>query len=226
VGLAVAGAVATSACASAGRTGDENAATPSDASPASRSVHPVTTVIVTDDPVVSAAGVSAETSWSGLLARSLDRNGSPMALSSDVVDSAGFADDESPGRPSFSEVVADTVVHSTQLVIFFDTQVGAAGATAVGEGAAEAFRAVEEAAPDALIVVVGPYRMASDGSAPDEELRRAVRGAAQGAEVAVTYVDPVDEAWPAGASQQLIADLLFPHVAPLVRALAESGAFE
>lgn len=193
--------------------------------PVSSSVHPVTTVVVTDDRSVAAAGPSGDGAWPGLLAASLQRAGAPLAVTLAAVDGTGFA----PGGPtavSFTDLVADRVARSTQLVIFFDTDLSGTGAATIGKGAAAAFAAVEEAAPDARIVVVAPYRFAAGAAAPDEDVRTAVQEAVRHAEVAVTYIDPVAEDWPTGATQQQIADLLHPPLVDLVRALAESGAFE
>jgi hypothetical protein len=148
-----------------------------------------------------------------------------MTLTQAAIQGAGFATND-PSGPSFTELVVDHVVHSTQLVVFFDTALGAADARAVGDGAAAAFKAVEEAAPDAVIVVVGPYRSSAEASEPGDEVRGAVRDAAQSAEAPVTYVDPLAERWPVGASQQQIADLLSGQMAPLAKSLAESGAFD
>jgi hypothetical protein len=187
-------------------------------------VHPVATVFVTDDPSVAAAGSSAAGTWAGLLAADLDRDGSPMDVTLGVLDGAGFAPD-SAGAKSFTRVVTDSVEPSTQLVFFFETRFGSAGGQAVAQGADQAFKTVEEAAPDALIVVVGPY-LAPDAGGPGDDLRDALRDAAARAEAPTTYVDPVAEDWPIGASQQQIADLLKPHVADMVGGLARSGAFD
>jgi hypothetical protein len=192
---------------------------------ASSAVHPVTTVVVTDDPAVTTKGASAESAWPALLAARLAASGAPMTLSVAAVDGAGFAADRSAAS-SFTELVVSHVVHSTQLVIFFDTALGAANAPAIGEGAAAAFKTVEEAAPDAVIVVVGPYRFSADAPEPGDAAQRAVRDAARGAEVAVTYVDPAAGGWPTGPGQSQIAQLLHDEIGPLVKALAESGAFD
>lgn len=234
-GLAVGPVLATAACATAVPRGEAGggaaAAVPAlstvEASepPGSSSVHPVTTVVVTDDPAVSAAEASGEEAWPGLLAAELGRTGAPATITSAAADGAGYAADGGDG-PTFTDLVVEQVVHSTQLVIVFDTELGGAGAPAVEEGAAAAFKAVEEQAPDALLVVVAPYRFSPDAPAPTEDVRGAVRAAADGAEVAVTYIDPVAEGWPTGIDQQQIASLIHAHIAELAGALARSGAFD
>lgn len=218
-GLAVGPVLATAAAAPA--TSAVEASDP----PVSSSVHPVTTVAVTDDPAVSAAGASGAGAWPALLATELARTGGPADITTGAAEGAGYATDDA-SAPSFTDLVLEQVVHSTQLVIFFDTEIGGANAPAVEEGAAAAFKAVEEQAPDALIVVVAPYQFSPESQAPGEDVRGAVRAAADGAEVAVTYIDPVAEGWPTGIDQQQIAVRISEHIAELANALARSGAFD
>jgi hypothetical protein len=195
------------------------------ADPESATVHPVTTVVITDDPAVVDAGSSAEGAWPGLLAARLETSGSPLALTPVAVEDAGFAAEE-PAGPAFTDLVLATVSHSTQLVVFYDSQWGEAGATEVTRDAEQAFSAVEEMAPDALVVVVGPWQPSPEAARPDPTATDAVQAAVDASVVAVTYVDPVADGWPAGAGQQQLADLLYPHVSDLVAALANSGAFD
>jgi hypothetical protein len=223
-GLAVGAVVVTSGCAAEGMAGEVDDAT-STSPEASSSVHPVTTVVVTDDPAYSAAGSSADGTWPALLAANLADEGGPLELTSAAAQGAGFAPDD-PSEPSFTDLVVERVDHSTQLVVFFETAFGSADARAVGDGAAAAFKSVEEAAPDAVMVVVGPYRASADAPEPTDEVRGALRDAAHGAEAPATYVDPVAERWPVAAGQQQIADLLTEPLAPLAKSLAESGAFD
>ncbi|SDY66716.1 hypothetical protein SAMN05661080_04217 [Modestobacter sp. DSM 44400] len=227
LGLIACTAVLVGSCASGGDVRGEGPGAPSATVVPSTSArtHPVTTVVVSDDPAVSAAGPTATGAWPGELAALLEGSGTALDLEVAAKDAAGFAV-EDPAAPSFADLVRDRVVHSTQLVVFSETQFGSAAAPDVAQGAREAFAAVEEAAPDALIVVVAPWTSAPDLPAPTAEVRAAVHAAAQSAEVAVTYVDPVADGWPTGASQQQVAELLLPDVAPLVTALAGSGAFD
>jgi hypothetical protein len=190
------------------------------------SVHPVTTVVVTDDPTVVAEGSIVENSWVGELADRLEAAGSPLALTSGAVDPSGFAADGSREGTRFAGLVAEHVVHETQLVVFFEADLGAAGAAQVEDGALEAFNAVEEAAPDAHVVVVGPHRYDPGTAEPSDEVRQALRNAAQRAEVVVDYIDPVAEGWPAGVPAAQFAELVLPHVAELVAGLSQSGAFD
>jgi hypothetical protein len=196
-------------------------ATPPAQDPAG-SVHPVTTVVVTDDPAVVAAGTGVEGTWVGGLADRLEAAGSPLALTIAAVDPSGFAADGA----SFTDLVVEQVVHETQLVVFFEAELGSVDATAVADGALEAFNAVEEAAPDAYVVVVGSHRYLPGAAGPSEEVRQAVQDAARRAEVVVDYIDPVVEGWPAGASATGFAELVLPHVEQLVAALSQSGAFD
>jgi len=189
---------------------------------ATGSVHAVTTVLLTDDPAPSERG---STTWPDALADRAARSGTPLALEVTATEGAGFAS-VAPGGVSFTDLVVEHVGHATQLVVFSENRFGSATASSIEDGAAAAFAAVEQAAPDALIVVVAP-RAAPTGSAdPGPEVRAALRAATTSAEVAVTYVDPVAEEWPTGARPQQVADLVFADIAPVVEALARSGAFE
>jgi hypothetical protein len=193
--------------------------------PAARSTHPVTTVVVSDEPAVAAAGQSAAGAWPGAVAQRLAAAGTPLELQVVADPAAGFAAD-APTDPSFTALVLQHVAPDTQLVVFSETRFGSAAASAVSQGAKEAFAAVERQAPDALIVVVAPWPSSADLPAPGPEIRAAVQTAAQGAEVTVTYVDPVTEGWPTGADQQQIAELLSRDITPVVTSLASSGAFD
>jgi hypothetical protein len=193
--------------------------------PVAGSTHPVTTVVVSDDPAVSAAGQSAAGAWPGAVAQRLAASGTPLELQVAADPAAGFAVDV-PTDLSFTDLVLQRVAADTQLVVFSETRFGSAAASEVGQGAKEAFAAVERQAPDALIVVVAPWPSSADLPAPGPEVRAAVQTAAQGAEVTVTYVDPVTEGWPTGAGQQQIAELLSRDIRPVVMSLATSGAFD
>jgi hypothetical protein len=227
-GIALASALAVSAC--GGSMGaaavpvppSSLPATPPAQDPAGGSVHPVTTVVVTDDPAVVAAGTGVEGTWVGGLADRLEAAGSPLALTIAAVDPSGFAADGT----SFTDLVVEQVVHETQLVVFFEAELGSGDATAVADGALEAFNAVEEAAPDAYVVVVGSHLYLPGAAGPSEEVRQAVQDAARRAEVVVDYIDPVVEGWPAGVSATEFAELVLPHVEQLVAALSQSGAFD
>jgi hypothetical protein len=188
------------------------------------SVHPVTAVVISDDAALSAGGVPDEAAWPALLAAALDGTGTPLDVQVAVTEGAGFAPDAS--GETFTDLVLGKVVHSTQLVFFFETRYGNASAQGVQEGARLAFKNVEEQAPDALIVVVGPWAAGPDNPGPRGGISSAVAEAALGAELPVTYVDPVAEGWPDDAGEQQIADLPRPHVADLAAALAGSGAFD
>lgn len=230
VGLATACAMVVCACGSAGdgtapapsaaslRATPDHADEPIEVEPAA--LHPVTTVVITDDPVAVAAGSTSGQDWPSLLATILARAGTPLDLTPAAVEGAGFAG----GGRHFTGLVQDLVTHPTQLVIFFDTE-GAVDASAVQTGVAEALSAVERQAPDALAVVVAPLATGGELEA-GMEVRAGMREAAHGSEVTVTYVDPNTEGWPIGASQQQVADLLYDHLAQLVELLAKSGAFE
>lgn len=187
-----------------------------------RGPHAVTTVVITDDP---AAGSPAGDGWPHELAARAEESGSPLELDVVAVGGSGYRPG-TPTGPSFTDLVADHVVHSTQLVVFAENDLGTATAADVGRGADAAFAAVEEAAPDALIVVVAPWAAEPALPPPAPEVRQAVQEAAAGAEVTVTYVDPVAEGWPTGAGPQQIAELLSADVLPVVGALARSGAFD
>ena len=184
----------------------------------------MTTVVITDDPAVADSGPSADGAWPGVLAGLAAQAGAPLDLEVAADVDAGLVAD--PGSSSFAELVFADVEHSTQLVVFAESSFDAAAPADVQQGAADAFAAVEEAAPDALVVMVAPWRAGASTTAPDPELRDAVRTAAAGAEVVVTLVDPVAAGWPTEVGQQELAELLHAELTPLIGALARSGAFE
>jgi hypothetical protein len=230
-GIGLACAAAVSACGGPVVTAPPSSlpATPPVESPVpdpAGSVQPVTTVVVTDDPAVAAARPTVEDTWVGGLADRLEAAGSPLALTSAAVDPSGFVAHGSRDGTSFTDLVVEHVVHETQLVVFFEADLGAAGAAEVTDGALEAFNAVEEAAPDAYVVVVGPHQYRPGTAEVSQEIRQAVRNAAQRAEVVVDYIDPVAEGWPAGVPAARFAELVLPHVAELVAGLSQSGAFD
>jgi hypothetical protein len=195
------------------------------ASPGPSSVHPVTTVVVTDDPAVAAATGAPNGGWIGHLAEGLQQAGAPVSVTSAADAAAGFAA-APPGGASFTDLVDRHVEHATQLVIFFETDLTSDSAAVVAEGALEAFNAVEEAAPDGRVVVVGSFGYTGSETEPPADVRQAVRDAADRAEVAVDYIDPVAEEWPAGLEGKAFADRLQGHIVELVTALSRSGAFD
>jgi hypothetical protein len=182
--------------------------------------HAVTTVVVTDGADDPTGGPT----WPDLLAARLADAGTP--LDDDLVVGRGGFAPEDPADPSFAELVDKAVVASTQLVVLRQQWTGAARAVDVAEGMADAFSAVEAAAPDALIVLVAPSGATATAPAPTQTDRDTVRAAAEGAEVAVTFVDPVGQGWSTVTDPARTVDALFPHVAPLVASLATSGAFD
>jgi len=212
---------ASSPDASSAGAGSSSAGTTAPTATQSRPGHPVTTVVITDDPAV---GSAAEGSWPGELAALAAGSGTPLDLDVAADADAGYV--AGAGGGSFADLVSAEVGPATQLVLFAGSASGAAIPVDVQLGAAAAFAAVEAAAPDALIVVVAPWQVAVGGPAPDPDVQAAVRTAADGAEVPVTLVDPGAAGWSAAGSQQAFAQLLYPEVAPLVDALAHSGAFE
>jgi hypothetical protein len=205
----------TAAVVSCGRSeGDPPAAQP--ASPASSTPPPsagseppdlgpgdaVRTVVISDEAPSTTAGAPA---WPDVLASELGAAGIPMSVVTVARDGAGFG-----SSPSFADLVAGTAEGSTQLVVLFDSRLdGSESLTAAAEDTATA---VERAAPDALLVVVGPLTAESAGLA-------AATQRAGG-----TYVDPRAEGWPTDATQPELAELLRPHLEPIAEVLAASGA--
>jgi len=209
-----------SAAASSAAPGSGASPSPADPSPPvvapTGTAAPVTAVVVT----ASLQG-AADSAWPSLLAAGLQAQGIPVSLTTATGDGAAFAPVRA-GAPSFADLVEAQVPSTTQLVVLADGGEGSDDAAAAGEGAARALRAVESAAPDAQVVVVGPWRFS--GPQPPAAVREAVAAAAGGADSATTRVDPVAEGWPAGAGQQEVADRLRARLAPLADALSRSGA--
>ena len=162
----------------------------------------VRTVVVSD----RAHSATGDPTWPDLLEADLETAGVPMDVAREAQDGAGFT-----SSPSFADLVARTAEGSTQLVVLFDSRL--AGTGTLTEAAEDTFTAVERAAPDALLVVVGP--LGAEGTA---DL------AAATARAGGTYVDPRAEGWPAEPTHPELAELLRPHLQPIVEVLAASGA--
>ncbi len=179
--------------------------------PALRPEDAVRTVVISDEGTTASG--DAAPAWPDLLTSTLEGLGIPMNVVTIAPGGAGFT---SP--PSFADLVAEKAEGSTQLVVLFDSRL--AGTDGLTQAAGDTFTAVERAAPDALLVVVGPLtvRDGEDASAASADLRSATEDASG------TYVDPLAEGWPADVTQAEIADLLRLHLQPLTESLAASGA--
>ena len=105
-----------------------------------------------------------------------------MSVDTTAADGGGF--DAAAG---FERLIEQNAIGSTQLVVLFDSRLDADDAAVVGEAAERTFVAVERAAPDALLVVVGPLADADGGDA--------LAAAAHDGEQA-TDVDPIPTAGP------------------------------
>lgn len=171
----------------------------------------VRTVVLGDDGTASPVGGAPV--WPELLGATLERIGIPMSVVTAAADEAGFA-----SSPSFTDLVAQHAVGSTQLVVLFDSRLGEADPAALAAAATESAEAVERAAPDAELVVVGPLPAGDLADGPATALREAVQDAGG------TFIDPALEGWPPDATQAEIADLLRLHVQPIAEGLAASGA--
>jgi len=168
----------------------------------------VRTVVITDEASSSTTGAPA---WPDDLAGALEADGIPMDVATTARDGAGFG-----SSPSFADLVAGTAEGSTQLVVLVDSRL--TGTEALPAAAEETFTAVERAAPDALLVVVGPLPSEGDVTASERAELAAATQRAGG-----TYVDPRAEGWPTDVTPSGLAELLRPHLEPLAEALAASG---
>ena len=207
LGLAAAGVLA--AC--GGETAASEAAPPASApGPESSAAVPqpdppvgpqdaVRTVVLRDD----------DGGWPDLLTAGLGEAGVPMSLTDVPAPGSGFTAD-----PSFAAQVETRVDGATQLVLLVDNRLDDPDDTTLEAAVEETMSAVERAAPDARVVVVGPLRPAAAAAT----LRTVTEGS--GGE----YVDPVAEGWPESPAPQEFADLLQPQVEPLAALLAASGA--
>ena len=159
----------------------------------------VRTVVLRDD----------DGAWPDLLTAALGEAGVPVSLTDVPVPASGFA-----AGPSFAEQVAGRVAAETQPVVLVDSRLDDPDDAALGAAVGETLSAVEEAAPDARVVVVGPLWPATATAT----LRTATE------EGSGRYVDSAAEGWPESPSPQEFADLLQPHVELLADQLAASGA--
>ena len=159
----------------------------------------VRTVVLRDD----------DGGWPDLLTAGLGEAGVPMSLTDVPAPGSGFTAD-----PSFAAQVETRVDGATQLVLLVDSRLDDPDDAVLEAAVEETMSAVERAAPDARVVVVGPLQPATATAtlwtATEEHSGR--------------YVDPVGEDWPESPSPQEVADLLRPHVEPLAATLAASGA--
>jgi len=212
----------TAAVVSCGRSGGDPPGTASSTPPPSAASTPtgeppaigpddaVRTVVVSDQGPSSTAGGPA---WPDLLANGLAGAGIPMSVVTAARDGAGFT-----SSPAFADLVAGTAEGSTQLVVLFDSRL--AGTDTLSGAAQDTFTEVERAAPDAMLVVVGPLT-AEDATASatgSAELAAATQQAGG------TYVDPRAEGWSPDVTQAELAELLRLQLQPLVEVLAASGA--
>jgi hypothetical protein len=170
-------------------------------------VDAVRTVVISDE-----GDVGSDERWPDRLAGTLESSGIPMSVETAATEGAGYS-----GTPGFEELVERHAVGSTQLVVLFDSRIDSGSTGVLAEEARRTFTAVERAAPDALLVVVGPL---SDGSSSPARAELS----ALADEFGATVVDPSAEGWPPSPGQDEIADLLRPHIEPLADALAASGA--
>ncbi|SFK91976.1 hypothetical protein [Geodermatophilus ruber] len=166
------------------------------------------TVVITDEELTS----SPDDWWPSRLAGELTAAGAPVDVVTSPAPGAGFT-----GSPTFAELVAAQATGSTQLVVLVETRLPDTDPADLTSAWGRTMQAVEETAPDARLVILGPFPRVSSPSVIDS-----LRGAI--ADAGATYVDPTAENWPAEPSPEQMTALVRPHMEALVRALAASGA--
>ena len=179
--------------------------------PVLEEVDAVRTVVISDEGTIAPGGASP--AWPEVLADVLEDIGIPMSVVTTAPEGAGFT-----SSPSFADLVAENAEGSTQLVVLFDSRV--AGTDTLPEAAHDTFTAVERAAPDAMLVVVGP--LTADGGMDPTRASADLEAATERA--GGTYVDPLVEGWPSDVTHAEMAELLRLHLQPLAESLAASGA--
>ena len=170
----------------------------------------------------SAVGGNGAANWTAVARGLLDADGYPVELAVLGLSGSGYVRVGGTGK-TFTDGVAEVVTDLTQLVVVFGSiNDGSSAPAEVAASAALALRRIDLAAPQALILIIGPQWI--DGNPPANML--AIRDAVASTvttQPRVTFVDPLAEGWFGGASSSLIgSDGLHPtdaghrHLAELI----------
>jgi hypothetical protein len=149
-------------------------------------------VLIGDYTADSAAGGSGPRNWTALVGLALQTN-QPTRVIRDNAAGSGYVATGAYGK-TFLDAAKVLVNGDVSVVVVFGSRYDLyAAPDAVKRAATDTYAAIKEAAPEALLVVVGPTW---PGDAPPPELltrRDMVRDAA--AEAGATFVDPIESGW-------------------------------
>ncbi len=189
-------------------------ATPSASAEPTREATDARVVVLGD----SDTGGAAQQAWPALLGERLP----DVEVESVTTGDSGYVSAVA-GEPTIPDLVAGTDLSGADLVVLSGSRFDAAGiADQVAAAAEEAITSVQERAPDAALVVVGPVSPGGGPPAGVRNNRDVIRSAAEAA--SVRFVDPLADGWLAEgeglvaeddvhlttAGQAVLADLLGP----------------
>ena len=159
-------------------------------------------VLIGDYTADSAAGGSGPRNWTALVGLALQTN-QPTRVIRDNAQGSGYISKGAYDQ-TFLDAAKVLVSKDVSVVVIFGSRFDMyAAPDAVRQAALDTYAAVKQAAPDAVILVIGPTW---PGNAPPPELlttRDMVRDAA--AQAGATYVDPIDQGWFADDPGKLMA---------------------
>jgi hypothetical protein len=159
-------------------------------------------VLIGDYTADSAVGGAGNRNWTALVGLALQTN-QPTRVVRDNAEGSGYVSVGAYDQ-TFLDAAKVLVSGDASVVVIFGSRFDMYSAPdAVRQAAAQTYAAVKEAAPDAVLVVIGP---AWPGNAPPPELlttRDMVRDAAS--EAGATWVDPIESGWFADDPGKLMA---------------------
>jgi len=170
----------------------------------------------------SAVGGNGPANWTAVARRLLADDGYPVDLSVLGLSGSGYVRVGGTGT-TFTDAIPGAVTDQTQLVVVFGSiNDGSSDPAAVASSAELALQRIDLAAPQALVMIIGPQWIDADPPANLLAIRDAV-ATAVAAHPRASFVDPLAEEWFGGAASSLIGrDGLHPtdaghrHLAELI----------
>jgi lysophospholipase L1-like esterase len=150
-------------------------------------------------------GGNGPANWTEVARQLLAADGYPVDLSVLGLSGSGYVRVGGTGM-TFTEAITGAVTDQTQLVVVFGSiNDGSIGSAEVASSAALALQRIDRAAPQALVMIIGPQWI--DGNPPANLL--AIRDALAttvAAHPRASFVDPLAEGWFDGAFVSLIGN--------------------
>jgi len=170
----------------------------------------------------SIVGGNGPANWTEVARQLLAAGGDPVDLSVQGLSGSGYVRLGGTGM-TFTDAIPGAVTDQTQLVVVFGSiNDGSSAPAAVASSAELALQRIDQAAPQALVVIIGPQWIDADPPANLLAIRDAL-ATTIGAHPRVSFVDPLAEGWFAGQWATLIgSDGLHPtdaghrHLAELI----------